>query len=87
MRSGNLRLKALFELNRRLINTKTNPTFLKVNGNQYKELESIRIKNIDYLNFSNKVDRDFAIPNTFPQALGFLAVITVLCLEYAEWTN
>ena len=80
MRSGNLRLKALFELNRRLINTKTNQRFLKLTGNQYKELDSIRIKNIDYLNFSNKVDRDFAISNTFPQALGFLIVITVLCL-------
>ena len=80
MRRGNLRLQALFELNRRLINTKANQRFLKLTGNQHKELESIRIKNVDYLNFSNKVDRDFAISNTFPQALGFLVVILVLCL-------
>jgi len=80
MRRGNLRLQALFELNRRLINVKANQRFLKLTGNQHKELESIRIKNTDYLNFSNKVDRDFAISNTFPQALGFLVVISVLCI-------
>ena len=80
MRRGNLRLRALFELNRKLINAKANQRFLKLTGNQQKELESIQIKNEDYLNFSNKVDRDFAISNTFPQALGFLVVILVLCL-------
>ncbi len=80
MRRGNLRLQALFELNRKLINAKANQRFLKLTGNQQKELESIQLRNDDYLNFSNKVDRDFAISNTCPQALGFLVVISVLCM-------
>ena len=80
MRRGNLRLQAMFDLNRKLINAKANQRFLKLTGNQQEELESIQIKNEDYLNFSYKVDRDFALSNTCPQAIGFLVVISVLCL-------
>ncbi len=80
MRRGNLRLKAMFDLNRKLINAKANQRFLKLTGNQESELKSIQVKNQDYLNFSYKVDRDFALSNTCPQAVGFLVVISVLCL-------
>ena len=60
MRRGNLRLKSMLALNKTLINTRDNYRLLKITGYQNEELRRIESSNQEYLQFSCKVDRDFA---------------------------
>lgn len=87
MRRGNLRLKSMLALNKTLINTRDNYRLLKITGYQNEELKRIETSNRDYLEFSRKVDRDFALSNTLPQALGFLIVLIILCIGVIYQTN
>lgn len=87
MRRGNLRLKSMLALNKTLINTRDNYRLLKITGYQNEELRRIETNNREYLEFSCKVDRDFALSNTLPQSLGFLTVLIILCIGVIHKTN